>query len=88
MTIQGKVDEICNNVQQVFDPPQIRFMKISSYPASNGMRISFEYRNSTKTITFSKRYLDEHSKNHLANFLNNASLSRLRNKGDQHLKLD
>ena len=88
MTEQAKVDGICNNVQQVFNPPRIKFMKIASYPASNGMRISFDYRDNTKIITFSKKYLDEHSKTHLANFLNNTSLSKLREKGDQHLELD
>jgi len=88
MTNQSKVDEICNNVQQVFNPPRIRFMKISSYPASAGMRIGFDYRNGTKIITFSKRYIDEHSETHLANFLDDASMSRLRETGDQHLRLD
>jgi uncharacterized protein (DUF1684 family) len=88
MSNQGKIDEICNNVQQAFNPPRIRFMKIASYPASNGLRISFDYRNNTKTITFSKRYLDEHSKAHLADFLNAASLSTLKINGDQHLRLD
>jgi uncharacterized protein (DUF1684 family) len=88
MTIQSKVDEICNNVQQVFNPPRIRFMKIASYPASTGIRISFDYRDNNKIITFSKRYLDEHTENHLANFLNNASLSALKQNGDQHLQLD
>ena len=88
MTNQGKVDEICNNVQQVFNPPRIMFLKISSYPASSGIRIGFDYRNSTKIITFSKKFLDEHSEAHLGNFLNNSSLSRLRKKGDQHLELD
>lgn len=88
MANQAKVDEICNNVQQVFNPPRIRFMKISSYPASNGMRIGFDYQNNTKIITFSERYLEEHSEAHLANFLNKSSLSRLRKEGDQHLQLD
>jgi len=88
MTNQAKVDEICNNVQQVFNPPRIMFLKISNYPASSGIRIGFDYRNSTKIITFSKKFLDEHSESHLANFLNNNSLSRLRKKGDQHLQLD
>ena len=88
MTIQGKVDEICNNVQQVFNPPQIRFLKIAHYPAALGVRIGFDYQNNTKIITFSRKYLDEHSKAHLANFLNNTSLSKLKEKGDQHLCLD
>ena len=88
MSNQGKIDEICNNVQQVFNPPRIRFMKIASYPASNGLRISFDYRNNTKTITFSKKYLDEHSKDRLATFLTDDSLSTLKIKGDQHLRLD
>jgi hypothetical protein len=88
MTMQSKVDEICNNVQKVFNPAQIRFLKILRYPASTGMRIGFDYRNGVKVITFSKRYLDEHSVNHLANFLNDNTLSRLRKKGDQHLRLD
>ena len=88
MTRQSKVDEICENVQKVFNPPQIRFMKILRYPASTGMRIGFDYRNGTKVISFSKRYLDEHSENHLANFLNGNTLSRLKKKGDQHLQLD
>jgi len=88
MTIQGKVDEICNNVQEVFNPPRIRFMKISRWPASAGIRIGFDYRNGTKIITFSKRYLDEHSESHLTNFLDKPKLSRLRKNGDQHLQLD
>ncbi len=88
MTKQSKVDEICDNVQKVFNPSRIRFLKILRYPASTGMRIGFDYRNSTKIITFSKRYLDEHSENHLANFLNDNTLSRLKKKGDQHLQLD
>ena len=88
MTIQSKVDEICNNVQEVFNPPRIRFMKISSWPASSGIRIGFDYRNSTKIITFSKKFLDEHSETHLANFLNNSTLAKLRKTGDQHLQLD
>jgi hypothetical protein len=88
MTIQGKIDEICNNVQEAFNPPQIRFLKISRYPASCGIRIGFDYRNGTKVITFSKKYLDEHSEAHLAKFLNKTSLSRLRMKGDQHLQLE
>jgi hypothetical protein len=88
MTIQGKVDEICNNVQQVFDPPKIRFLKIARWPASAGIRIGFDYRNSTKIITFSKKYLDEHSEDHLTNFLDKPKLSQLRKNGDQHLQLD
>jgi hypothetical protein len=88
MTNQGKVDEICDNVQKVFNPPRIRFMKISRWPASAGIRIGFDYRNSTKIITFSKRYLDEHSEDHLTNFLDKPKLSKLRKKGDQHLTLE
>jgi hypothetical protein len=88
MTIQSKIDEICNNVQEAFDPPQIRFLKISHYPASCGIRIGFDYRNGSKVITFSKKYLDEHSEAHLAKFLNETSLSRLSKKGDQHLLLE
>lgn len=88
MTIQSKVDEICNNVQQVFNPSRIRFMKISSWPASSGIRIGFDYRDSTKIITFSKKFLDEHSEDHLTNFLDKPKLSRLRRAGDQHLQLD
>lgn len=88
MTVQAKVDEICNNVQQVFDPPQIKFIKIAHYPAALGLRISFDYQHNTKTITFSKKYLDEHSKSHLANFLNENSTAKLKKKGDQHLRLD
>ena len=87
MTNQRKVDQICNNVKQVFDPPRIRFVKISSYPASTGMRISFDYLNNTKTITFSKEYLDENSTNKLANFLQKDTLARLKKEGDQHLRL-
>ena len=88
MTHQSKVDEICSNVQEVFNPPRIKFMKISRYPASTGMRIGFDYRNGTKVITFSKRYLDEHSEDHLANFLDKSKLSKLSENGDQHLQLD
>ena len=88
MTNQGKVDEICNNVQQVFNPPRIRFLKISGWPACTGMRIGFDYRNSTKVITFSKRYIDEHTEDQLTNFLDRPKLSKLRKNGDQHLNLD
>ena len=88
MTRQSTVDEICDNVRKVFNPPQIRFLKILRYPASTGMRIGFDYLNGTKTITFSKRYLDEHSENQLTNFLNDNTLSRLKKNGDQHLQLD
>lgn len=88
MTNQAKVDEICNNVQQVFNPSRIRFLKISSYPASNGMRIGFDYRNGAKIITFSEKYLEEHSEAHLTNFLDKPKLSKLRKNGDQHLQLD
>lgn len=88
MPKQRKVDEICNNVQQVFNPPRIRFMKISGYPASRGMRISFDYHDNTKIITFSKKYLDEHSETKLANFLDQNLLTKLRQDGDQHLQLD
>ena len=87
MTNQRKVDRICNNVKQVFDPPRIRFMKISSWPASTGMRIGFELRNGTKVITFSKRYIDENSEDRLANFLDKETLARLKENGDQHLQL-
>ena len=88
MTRQSKVDEICDNVNKVFNPPKIRFLKIRRYPASTGMRIGFDYRNGNKVITFSKRYLDEHSEDHLANFLDSPKLSKLRKSGDQHLQLD
>lgn len=88
MTKQSKVDEICDHVRDVFNPPRIRFMKISGYPASCGMRIGFDYRDGSKVITFSKRYLDEHSEDQLADFLDNTKLSKLRKSGDQHLKLD
>lgn len=88
MTKQSKVDRICKNVQRVFNPTRIRFMKIEGYPANNGMRISFDYRNNTKTITFSEDYIKEHSDSDLADFLNNDSLSRLKKNGDQHLQLD
>ena len=88
MTRQDKVDGICENVQKVFNPPKIRFLKIRGYPASTGMRIGFDYGNDNKIITFSKRYLDEHSEDHLANFLDKYKLSILRRKGDQHLQLD
>ena len=88
MTKQSKVDKICKNVQLVFNPPRIRFMKIATYPANNGMRISFDYRNNTKTITFSEGYIKKHSETDLANFLNNDALSRLKANGDQHLQLD
>jgi hypothetical protein len=88
MTKQSKVDEICDNVQKIFKPSRIRFLKISKYPASTGMRIGFDYRNGNKVITFSKRYLDEHTEDHLANFLDKPKLSKLRKRGDQHLQLD
>ncbi|MCK4839072.1 MAG: hypothetical protein KAS94_09720 [Desulfobulbaceae bacterium] len=88
MTRQSTVDVICNNVKKAFNQPQIRFLKILRYPASTGMRIGFDYRNGTKIITFSKRYLDEHSGNHLDNFLNDNTLARLKKNGDQHLQLD
>ena len=88
MPKQRKVDEICNNVQEIFNPPRIRFMKISSYPASRGMRISFDYHDNTKIITFSKEYIDAHSEDNLANFLDKASLSKLRQEGEQHLRFD
>lgn len=88
MTHQSKVDEICDNVQKVFNPPRIKFLKIDGWPASSGMRIGFDYRNDTKVITFSKKYIDEHSEDHLANFLDDTTLSRLKKNGDQHLQLD
>ena len=88
MTQQSKVDGICDNVQEVFNPPKIRFLKIERYPASAGMRIGFDYRNGTKVITFSKRYLDENSEDHLASFLDQPKLSELSKNGDQHLQLD
>ncbi|MBU0676249.1 MAG: hypothetical protein KJ950_16540 [Proteobacteria bacterium] len=88
MTQQSKVDKICNNVQQAFNPPRIRFMKIVGYPANTGMRISFDYRDNTKTITFSEGFISKHSESDLANFLNHDVLSRLKEKGDQHLQLE
>lgn len=88
MTKQSKVDEICEQVRKTFNPPRIRFLKIPEYPASRGMRIGFEYRNGVKVITFSKRYLDDHSEDQLADFLDKIELSKLRKNGDQHLKLD
>jgi hypothetical protein len=88
MTKQSKVDQICKNVQLAFNPPRIRFMKIATYPANTGMRISFDYRNNTKTITFSAAYLSERSDTDLANFLTKDALTRLKAKGDQHLQLD
>lgn len=87
MTNQRKVDQICKNVKQVFDPPRIKFMKISSWPASTGMRIGFDYRDGTKVITFSKRYIDENSEEQLANFLDKKTLSRLKMTGNQHLQM-
>ncbi len=88
MTKQSKVDEICKNVQRVFNPSRIRFMKIETYPANNGLRISFDYRNTTKTITFSEGYIKKRSESDLAEFLNHDSLDRLKENGDQHLQLD
>ncbi|MDF1577481.1 MAG: hypothetical protein RQ753_01975 [Desulfurivibrionaceae bacterium] len=88
MTRQSKVDEICDHVRAVFNPPRIRFLKIAKYPASCGLRISFDYRNGVKTITFSKKYLDEHSEEQLAGFLDKAKLAKLMENGDQHLELD
>lgn len=88
MTNQRKVDRICRNVQQIFNPPRIRFLKIPKWPDSCGIRIGFDYRNGTKVITFTKKFLDEHSEDHLANFLNDSTLSRLKKQGDQHLRLD
>jgi len=88
MTKQSKVDKICGNVQRVFDPPRIRFLQITTYPANTGIRIGFDYRNNSKVITFSKRYLDNHSDADLADFLDRSKLSRLKQEGDQHLELD
>jgi len=88
MTKQSKVDNICKNVQRVFKPQRIRFLKISTYPANAGMRISFDYRDHTKTITFSEGYIKEHSDSDLADFLERDDLSKLKAKGDQHLQLD
>ena len=87
MSKQGKVDEICNTVQKVFNPERIRFMKIASYPASTGMRISFDYHNDTKIITFSKEYIDQHSETYFANFIDKSLLSELSQEGEQHLRL-
>ena len=87
MTNQSKVDQICKNVEMVFNPPRIRFMKLSGWPASAGMRISFDHQNNTKTITFSKEYIEKHSKDHLAKFLSCDPLTKLRREGDQHLFL-
>ena len=88
MTNQAKVDEICNSVEKVFNPPRIKFLKISRWPASAGIRIGFDYRNGTKTITFSKRYIDETPEEQLANFLDKQKLSKLKKRGDQHLTLE
>lgn len=88
MSRQSKVDEICNHVRKVFNPPRIRFLKIPRYPAAHGIRIGFDYRNGTKIITFSKRYLDEHSKDQLAGFLDKPRQTQLRQSGDQHLELE
>ena len=88
MSRQSKVDEICDQVREIFNPPRIRFLKIARYPASCGIRIGFDYRNGAKVITFSKKYLDEHSEDQLAGFLDKAGLSKLKENGDQHLELD
>ena len=87
MTNQRKVDQICNNVREIFNPPRIKFLKIHSYPASAGMRIGFDYLDSAKVITFSKEYIDQHSTDKLANFLQKDTLAVLKKEGDQHLHL-
>ncbi|MBU0479700.1 MAG: hypothetical protein KKG47_01230 [Proteobacteria bacterium] len=87
MTRQSKINDICNHVQDVFNPPQIRFLKIARYPEAYGMRIGFEYRNGTKTITFSQHYINAHPAEHFRSFLDPDKLSKLRKTGDQHLEL-
>ena len=88
MTRQTKIDGICDHVQAVFNPPRIRFLKIPRYPEAYGMKIGFDYRNGTKTITFSQRYINEHPEEFFSSFLDKTTLTMLKRNGDQHLRLD
>ena len=85
---KAEADGICDHVQAVFNPPRIRFLKIPRYPEAYGMKIGFDYRNGTKTLTFSQRYINEHPEEFFSNFLDKTTLTKLKRKGDQHLNCD